>query len=45
MYRMCELFHCLPSQLEDEDIETLARLARVDFIIQSKLKADAERTK
>jgi len=45
IYHLCQTLHCLPSELDDEDTSLLERLARIDYIVQSKMKSEAESAK
>jgi hypothetical protein len=40
--RLCEMFHCLPSQLDGEDYETLLILRQIQAAEQKYQKADAD---
>ena len=42
MYHLCTTFGCLPSDIEGEDPALMQRLAYVDYIVQGKLKQEAD---
>jgi hypothetical protein len=45
LYHLCRTFGCLPSQLDNEDIGMMERIAYVDYIHESKIVAELRAAK
>jgi len=43
LYHLCSTFGCLPSHLEAEDPKVIAKMAYINYIVESKLKSDAKK--
>jgi len=37
---MCKTFHCLPSELDEEDPALMEELAQIDVVVESKIQSE-----
>jgi len=40
---MCKTFHCLPSELDEEDPRLMDDLAQIDIVVESKVQTELKK--